>query len=221
MDPNAELDDETVYQLIFLPGFSTADQITNLSGRGVGMDVVKRNVESLRGSIKIASQAGKGCTIQIRLPLTLAIIDGFLTQVGGVSYVLPLELVAECLAVPPECTREPDRICGHFDLRGEVVPYLDLGRFYRHQPSRSGRRSVVLVRDGYQRVGLVVDRLLGEHQTVIKPLGQVFQAIQGLAGSTILGSGEVALILDIPALLSLATTRLSVSAVGKFLHKSE
>ena len=115
VDPNAALDDEAVYQLIFLPGFSTADQVTNLSGRGVGMDVVKRNVESLRGSIKIASQAGKGCTIQIRLPLTLAIIDGFLTQVGGVSYVLPLELVAECLAVPPECTREPDRICGHFD----------------------------------------------------------------------------------------------------------
>jgi two-component system chemotaxis sensor kinase CheA len=220
VDPNAELDDEAVYQLIFLPGFSTAEQVTNLSGRGVGMDVVKRNVESLRGSIKIASQAGKGCTIQIRLPLTLAIIDGFLTQVGGVSYVLPLELVAECLAVPPECTREPERICGHFDLRGEVVPYLDLGRFYQHLPSRGGRRSVVLVRDGYQRVGLVVDRLLGEHQTVIKPLGQVFQAIQGLAGSTILGSGEVALILDVPALLSLATTRLSVSAVGKSLHRS-
>lgn len=209
--PDAVMDDDAVNQLIFMPGFSTADQVTNLSGRGVGMDVVKRNVESLRGSIKVSSQPGKGATIQIRLPLTLAIIDGFLTQVGGVSYVLPLELVAECLEVPSECRNEPGRVCGHFDLRGEVVPYLDLSHFYRHPIPRNSRRSVVLVRDAHQRVGIVVDRLLGEHQTVIKPLGQVFEHIQGLAGSTILGSGEVALILDVPALLALATGRLSTT----------
>jgi len=203
---DAQLTDEEIYQLIFAPGFSTADQVTNLSGRGVGMDVVKRNIESLRGQIGIASQPGLGATMQIRLPLTLAIIDGFLTSVGGVSYVMPLELVAECLAVPPECVAQPDQVTGHFDLRGEVLPYLDLGRFYRHAPAiQAGRRSLVLVRDGQHRVGLVVDRLLGEHQTVIKPLGQVFQHIRGLAGSTILGSGEVALILDIPALLDQAT----------------
>ncbi|MDE2594262.1 MAG: chemotaxis protein CheW, partial [Burkholderiales bacterium] len=127
----------------------------------------------------------------------------------GVSYVLPLELVAECLEVPPEYTADPTQVSGHFDLRGEVVPYLDLGLFYRHQPPKSGRRSLILVRDGMNRVGLIVDRLVGEHQTVIKPLGQVFQQIRGLAGSTILGSGEVALILDVPALLDLATNRLS------------
>lgn len=203
---DAQLADEEIYQLIFAPGFSTADQVTNLSGRGVGMDVVKRNIESLRGQIGIASQPGRGATMQIRLPLTLAIIDGFLTNVGGVSYVMPLELVAECLAVPPECVAQHDQITGYFDLRGEVLPYLDLGRFYRHEPTiQAGRRSLVLVRDGQHRVGLVVDRLLGEHQTVIKPLGQVFQHIRGLAGSTILGSGEVALILDIPALLDQAT----------------
>ncbi len=211
--PDTVMDDDAVNQLIFMPGFSTAEQVTNLSGRGVGMDVVKRNVESLRGSIKVRSQPGKGALIQIRLPLTLAIIDGFLTQVGGVSYVMPLELVAECLEVPRKCRDEPDRVCGHFDLRGEVVPYLDLSQFYRHSAPKNSRRSVVLVRDGQQRVGLVVDRLLGEHQTVIKPLGQVFQNIQGLAGSTILGSGEVALILDVPALLALATGRLSDAPV--------
>ena len=204
-----ELSEEEIDQLIFLPGFSTAEQVTNLSGRGVGMDVVKRNVETLRGQIKVASQPGLGATLQIRLPLTLAIIDGFLTNVGGVSYVLPLELVAECLEVPPEYAADPTQVSGHFDLRGEVVPYLDLGLFYRHQPPKSGRRSLILVRDGMNRVGLIVDRLLGEHQTVIKPLGQVFQQIRGLAGSTILGSGEVALILDVPALLDLATNRLS------------
>lgn len=205
-----ELSDEEIYQLIFLPGFSTAEQVTNLSGRGVGMDVVKRNVETLRGQIKVASQPGRGSTMQIRLPLTLAIIDGFLTNVGGVSYVLPLELVAECLEVPPEYASDPSKVSGHFDLRGEVVPYLDLGLFYRHQPPKTGRRSLILVRDGMNRVGLIVDRLLGEHQTVIKPLGQVFQQIRGLAGSTILGSGEVALILDVPALLDLAINRLGV-----------
>ena len=162
----------------------------------------------MRGQIRVSSRPGQGATIQIRLPLTLAIIDGFLTSVGGVSYVLPLELVAECLEVPLECQSHPDRVAGHFDLRGEVLPYLDIGRFYRQAPSGGGLRSLVLVRDGSTRVGLIVDRLHGEHQTVIKPLGQVFQDIKGLAGSTILGSGEVALILDVPALLDLATSRL-------------
>ena len=171
------------------------------------MDVVKRNVEALRGQIKIASTTGRGATMQIRLPLTLAIIDGFLTNVGGVSYVMPLEMVAECLDVPPECHANPQRMAGLFDLRNEVLPYIDLAQFYRHGHSAHGRRSLVLVKFGANRVGLVVDRLLGEHQTVIKPLGRMFQNIHGLAGSTILGSGEVALILDVPALLEFAVGR--------------
>lgn len=204
-----ELSQEDIDQLIFLPGFSTAEQITDLSGRGVGMDVVKSNVETLRGQIKIASQPGLGSTVQIRLPLTLAIIDGFLTRVGGVSYVVPLALVAECLAAPPEYVADSAQMSGYFDLRGEVVPYLDLGVFYRHPSPTTGRRSLIVVRNGLSRVGLVVDRLLGEYQTVIKPLGQLFQQVRGLAGSTILGSGEVALILDVPALLDLATQRLN------------
>ena len=204
VDGGSELSDAEVWQLIFAPGFSTAEAVTDLSGRGVGMDVVKRNIESLRGQIALASQEGQGTTTQIRLPLTLAMIDGFLTLVGGVHYVLPLAVVSECIDLPPECVADPDRTCGTFDLRGEVMPYLDLARFYGVAPARGGRRSLVVVRDGTVRIGLVVDRLLGEHQTVIKPLPAIFQPLEALAGSTILGSGDVALVLDMPGLLNAA-----------------
>ena len=202
---DAALDDEAIYQLIFLPGFSTAEAVTNVSGRGVGMDVVKRNIESLRGHIRVASQPGRGATMQIRLPLTLAMIDGFLTMVGDVHYVLPLSVVAECIDVPQECLADPDRTCGTFDLRGEVLPYLDLARFYGVEPGLARRRSLIVVRDGGVRIGLVVDRLLGEHQTVIKPLAGIFRHIKALAGSTILGSGAVALVLDMQGVLQAAT----------------
>jgi two-component system chemotaxis sensor kinase CheA len=200
VSPDSVLDDEQVYRLIFEPGFSTAAQVTNLSGRGVGMDVVKRNVESLRGQIKVASTPGRGATMQIRLPLTLAIIDGFLTQVAGVSYVLPLEIVAECIETPPGFALGERGACGCFDLRGEVVPYIDLRRCFGHDGPRPTRQSLIVVHSTDSRIGLLVDRLLGEYQTVIKPLGSIFQHLEGIAGSTILGSGEVALILDVASL---------------------
>lgn len=200
VSPDSVLDDEQVYRLIFEPGFSTAAQVTNLSGRGVGMDVVKRNVESLRGQIKVASTPGRGATMQIRLPLTLAIIDGFLTQVAGVSYVLPLEIVAECIETPPGFALGERGACGCFDLRGEVVPYIDLRRCFGHDGARPTRQSLIVVHSTDSRIGLLVDRLLGEYQTVIKPLGSIFQHLEGIAGSTILGSGEVALILDVASL---------------------
>ena len=200
--------DAEVWQLIFAPGFSTADKVTDLSGRGVGMDVVKRNIEALRGQISLTSSEGRGTTTQIRLPLTLAMIDGFLTTVGGVHYVLPLSVVSECIAVPPECLADPDRTCGTFDLRGEVLPYLDLALFYGRVTGAPAvdapRRSLVVVRDGAVRIGLVVDRLLGEHQTVIKPLAGIFRHLKALAGSTILGSGDVALVLDMQGLMAAA-----------------
>ncbi len=199
------LSDHEVWQLIFQPGFSTAEQITDLSGRGVGMDVVKRSIESLRGTISLSSQVGQGTLTQIRLPLTLAMIDGFLTMVGGVNYVLPLAAVAECIDVPGECSSQDEaRVSGTFNLRGEVLPWLDLARFYGVKPDLSRRRSVVVVRDGPTRVGLIVDRLMGEHQTVIKPLSSIFQHLKALAGSTILGSGEVALLLDVSGLFAAA-----------------
>ncbi len=203
--PEAQLTDAEVWQLIFAPGFSTAEKVTDLSGRGVGMDVVKRNIESLRGQISLVSSEGRGTTTQIRLPLTLAMIDGFLTMVGGVYYVLPLAVVAECIDVPRECRDAGDRMCGTFDLRGEVLPYLDLARFYGAEATDSRRRSLIVVRDGNVRIGLVVDRLLGEHQTVIKPLAGIFRHLKALAGSTILGSGDVALVLDMQGLVTAAT----------------
>jgi len=200
--------DAEVWQLIFAPGFSTAEKVTDLSGRGVGMDVVKRNIEALRGQISLSSVEGRGTTTQIRLPLTLAMIDGFLTTVGGVHYVLPLSVVSECIAVPRECLAEPERSVGTFDLRGEVLPYLDLALFYGavpgSPPAEAQRRSLVVVRDGAVRIGLVVDRLLGEHQTVIKPLAGIFRHLKALAGSTILGSGDVALVLDMQGLMAAA-----------------
>ncbi|MEJ6006436.1 chemotaxis protein CheA [Paucibacter sp. AS339] len=203
------LSDHEVWQLIFQPGFSTAEQVTDLSGRGVGMDVVKRSIEALRGTIALTSQVGHGTLTQIRLPLTLAMIDGFLTMVGGVNYVLPLAAVSECIDVPSECAKQSDRVSGTFDLRGEILPWLDLARFYGisaqgHEVEHSRRRSVVVVRDGPTRIGLIVDRLLGEHQTVIKPLSGIFQHLKALAGSTILGSGEVALLLDVSGLFAAA-----------------
>lgn len=205
----AALSDPEIWQLIFAPGFSTAEQVTDISGRGVGMDVVKRNIEALRGQISLASTVGRGTTTQIRLPLTLAMIDGFLTLVGGVHYVLPLAVVSECIDLPPECRQQPGRTCGTFDLRGEVLPYLDLALFYgvpaSQQAKDGSRRSLVVVRQGPVRIGLVVDRLLGEHQTVIKPLASIFKPLEALAGSTILGSGDVALVLDMQGLMAAAT----------------
>ncbi len=199
----AVLSDPEVWQLIFAAGFSTAEAVTDISGRGVGMDVVKRNIESLRGQISLSSREGQGTTTQIRLPLTLAMIDGFLTLVGGVHYVLPLAVVAECIDLPRECREHPERTAGTFDLRGEVLPYLDLALFYGKQPA-AGRRSLVVVRQGAVRIGLVVDRLLGEHQTVIKPLAGIFKPLEALAGSTILGSGDVALVLDLQGVMNAA-----------------
>ena len=200
------LSDDEVWQLIFLPGFSTAEQVTDISGRGVGMDVVKRNIEALRGQIQVSSRAGRGTTLQIRLPLTLAIIDGFLVAVGGAHYIVPLELVVECIETPQEALAgllEADAPpAGVFNLRGEVMPYLVLRRQFGIDGTPATRQSVVVVQYGPSKIGLVVDRLLGEYQTVIKPLGRLFQALKGIAGSTILGSGEVALILDIPALVA-------------------
>jgi len=199
----AVLTDPEVWQLIFAAGFSTADAVTDISGRGVGMDVVKRNIEALRGQINLASTEGRGTTTQIRLPLTLAMIDGFLTLVNGVHYVLPLAVVSECIDLPRECREHPERVCGNFDLRGEVLPYLDLALFYG-KAAAEGRRSLVVVRQGTVRIGLVVDRLLGEHQTVIKPLAGIFKPLEALAGSTILGSGDVALVLDMQGVMNAA-----------------
>lgn len=198
----AVLSEQEIHQLIFEPGFSTAEKVTDISGRGVGMDVVRQNVEKLRGRIGVHSQIGKGATIEISLPLTLAIIDGFLVRSGNAALVIPLEYVEECIAAGSLELHDGYAIV---EQRGEPLPVMDIAHRLglRRRPAE-GRRSIVVVRAGAQRIGLLVEKLLGEHQTVIKPLGKVFAGIQALSGSTILGTGEVALILDIPNVITVA-----------------
>ena len=198
--PSATPSDQEIYNLIFEPGFSTAASVTNLSGRGVGMDVVKRNISALRGSVELDSQPGRGTRVSIRLPLTLAIIDGFLVGVGQASYVVPLDMVQECVELSAE-DRRATRERNYLNLRGEVLPLVFLRDHFDAGDSPGRRENVVVVHCGEHKAGLVVDELQGEFQTVIKPLGKLFSALRGISGSTILGNGAVALILDVPALV--------------------
>ena len=195
--------DEEIHRLIMQSGFSTARTVSNISGRGVGMDVVRRNIESLRGTLSIDSAEGQGTTFTMRLPLTLAIIEGFLVGVDRSSYVVPLEMVVECLELSTE-DRRGIRESGYINLRGEVLPLLRLREVFEVQGDAGKRENIVVVNYAGQRAGFVVDALLGEFQTVIKPLGRLFERLSGISGSTILGNGEVALILDAPALVERA-----------------
>ncbi|MGQ5522709.1 chemotaxis protein CheA [Chitinimonas sp. PSY-7] len=197
------LNDQALLQLVFAPGFSTAETITNLSGRGVGMDVVKRNIEAMKGNIEMESVPGEGSVIRLRMPLTLAIIDGFQVAVGTSTFVIPLDMVLECLDLPAEVLASNRN---YLSLRGEVLPFLPLRRLFEVSGTPPARQAVIVVQYGSQRAGLVVDRLEGELQAVIKPLGHLFRDVKGLAGSTILGSGAVALILDVPDLILRASS---------------
>ncbi|MFV3404237.1 MULTISPECIES: chemotaxis protein CheA [Pseudomonas] len=193
LDADSNLSDSDIHMLIFEPGFSTAEQVSNLSGRGVGMDVVRSAIDELRGTIEIESQAGQGCLFRIRLPLTLAIIDGFLVGAGAERFVIPLDMITECMEAPADSS-------GPLNLRGKPLPCIDLATHFALGPPALSRRNIVVVSQGRQQVGLIVDHLFGELQTVIKPLGQLFRHLNGISGSTILGSGQVALILDIASL---------------------
>ncbi|MBB4722060.1 chemotaxis protein CheA [Xanthomonas euvesicatoria] len=195
IEPGRQLSDRDVFAMIFEPGFSTAEKVTNLSGRGVGMDVVKRNITALRGTVEIDSAAGVGTTISVRLPLTLAIINGFQVGVGKSVFVVPLDVVEECVEFTPDYASD------YIDLRGSVLPYVRLRELFALGGKTPSRESIVVIRQGAQRFGLVVDTLLGEWQTVIKPLSKVFAQVKGISGSSILGSGDVALILDVPSLI--------------------
>jgi len=208
-----KLTDAEIYRLVFEPGFSTAEAVTDLSGRGVGMDIVRRNVEALRGSVAIDSRQGEGTTITIRLPLTLAIIEGFGVGVGDETYVIPLEAVLECLELPAE-EKHRGNGRGVIYLRGQALPYLRLRDQFALPGPPPPRESIVVVHHGGGQAGIAVDVLYGASQTVIKPLGELFEGLPGIAGSTILGSGRVALILDVPSLLREAVGRQSQSAGG-------
>lgn len=189
-----------ILNLIFAPGFSTAEKVTNLSGRGVGMDVVRSNVEALRGTVSISSNAGQGSCIEIRLPLTLAIIDGFLVGVGPSKFILPLESVVEVIANRTSQTTVDEHGRSCVELRGQVLPVVNLRTLYALDSPQPELSSVVVVRSGMRHYGLMVDTLLGQHQTVIKPLGMLLRSLRGVSGSSILGTGEVALIFDTTSL---------------------
>jgi two-component system chemotaxis sensor kinase CheA len=239
---NHQLTDQEVYRLIFEAGFSTAETISNLSGRGVGMDVVRKNIEALRGQVEIESEEGKGSSISIRLPLTLAIIDGFQVRVGDAQYIVPLDMVDECIELD-EAQRGRDGQANYVNLRGEILPFMYLrdlfgikekhtvtGDYFNEllhenpedaqkEDGEGNRDNIVVVRFGGKKAGFVVDELLGEHQTVIKPLGRVFQNLKGISGATILGSGEVAMIIDIAEMVSrVVNTDHIDSSASKTLH---
>ncbi|MDD2853273.1 MAG: chemotaxis protein CheA [Desulfuromonadaceae bacterium] len=196
----ADLADRDIYAMIFAPGFSTADKITSVSGRGVGMDVVKRGIESLRGSITVDSKQGEGTVITLKIPLTLAIIDSLLVKIGIDHYVLPLAAIEECI----ELTRE-DVTNSHgrnlANVRGVIIPYIPLREHFAITDRRPDIEQIVIADLHGTKVGFVVDHVVGEHQTVIKSLGKMYRDVKGVSGATILGDGTVALILDMGVLL--------------------
>ncbi|HZH39983.1 MAG TPA: chemotaxis protein CheA [Gemmatimonadales bacterium] len=202
------LTEEQAHALIFEAGFTTAAAVSDVSGRGVGMDIVRRQINALRGTVEIISAPGRGTRFVIRLPLTVAIIAGFRVSVGRDGYVLPLEAVEECLDFSATRAQEQSTGDGVLNLRGGAVPFARLRDLLGLAPAATSRRaSVVIIRHGDARVGVVVDSLDGDCQAVIKPLAAVLNRPKGIAGSTILGDGRVALILDVPQLVELATRR--------------
>jgi two-component system chemotaxis sensor kinase CheA len=200
VEDGERLADQDVYRLVFKAGFSTAEKVTDLSGRGVGMDIVRRNIDALRGQIDLQSTAGAGSTVTIRLPLTLAIIEGFGVGVGDQTFVIPVDQIVECVELPEE-GNDAAREEGILQLRNAPLPFLYLKDHFGLPGDRVGRRNIVVVQHEGNRAGLAVDELYGATQTVIKPLPMIFKAIPGVSGSAILGNGRVALILDIPTLL--------------------
>lgn len=210
----SHLSERDVFSLIFEPGFSTSQSVTNLSGRGVGMDVVKRNIEQLRGTVEVSSEPGIGTEVSIRLPLTLSIIDGFMFKAAQASYVIPLDNVVECLELHEVVSKQAIEGRHFIDLRGEVLPFLRLRELFGiTEVAEHDQESLIVVQYGTLRAGLVVDALLGEFQTVIKPLGRLFEGLKGISGATILGNGVVAIILDVFSLIQSAVNRQELDTI--------
>ncbi len=219
VEPEQTLTRAEVFRLIFEAGLSTKSEASNLSGRGVGMDVVRRNIESLRGSIELDSELGTGTRIIINLPLTLAIIEGFMVGAGTERYVIPLSMVEECVEMDSDEWTE-DKKQNFINLRGEVMPFLRLREFFKcTDGATTERESLVVVRFGRYKAGFVVDQLFGEQQTVIKPLGSIFQHLKGVSGATILGTGEIALILDVQGLVQIASAESKIATHNSQDHQ--
>lgn len=197
-------DDKTIYKMIFEPGFSTAAKITNLSGRGVGMDVVSKVIDSLRGTIDVDSTWGKGTSIKLKLPLTLAIIDGLLVKVAEEYFIVPLSYVEECVELTSRDIVEANGKNLLLNSHGDMIPYISLRDQFSVMGSAPDIQQVVIVNENDSKSGFLVDEIIGEHQTVIKSLGKFIRDVEGLSGLTILGNGTLALILDIPTVIKSA-----------------
>lgn len=191
------MSDEEVFNLLFLPGFSTAEKITNLSGRGVGMDVVKRNIEDLKGTVQLFSEKGKYTKVRIKLPLTLAIIDGFLVEVNGENFVFPLNVVSECIDAAKVINSDRHYI----NLRGRMLPFIDMNEVFYGRQTQSKEASIVIIEHTEFPLGLVVENIHGEIQAVIKSLGELYRDIEFFSGASILGDGSIALIVDVDKLI--------------------
>ncbi|MDX2150378.1 MAG: chemotaxis protein CheA [Bryobacteraceae bacterium] len=201
LEPSAECSEQELFQLIFEPGFSTAKAVSGVSGRGVGMDVVKRSIEALRGSLSLSSRPGQGTTVTLKIPLTLAIIDGLLITAGDQFYVLPLANVLECVEIR-RSSREHRLGESVVIVRGEPVPYVSLRDWFDIPGTPPPIEQVIVTETAESKFGIVVDHVLGDHHTVIKKLGALYQHVEELSGATILGDGQVALILDVDKLCS-------------------
>lgn len=197
---DAALSDDELLQLVFVPGFSTAEKVSSVSGRGVGMDVVKRSIDALRGRVRLESVTGRGTTVTIKLPLTLAIIDGLQVNVAGEHYVVPLSSVEECV----ELDRRREFMGAEremINLRGEAVPFIRLRDWFEAKGKMPDIEQIVIVNVQDHRIGLVVDKVIGQHQTVIKSLGRVYRELEGISGATVNGDGSMALIVDVQAMV--------------------
>ena len=205
IDGSRELSEQEALELIFMPAVSTAEVVTEVSGRGVGMDVVKRDIEALRGSVGIDSTAGSGTTITVRIPLTLSIVDGLLVSVGDNGYVIPFSAVEECVELDQHCTQ--GGASSFLEIRDDLIPFLRLRDLFGISGEPPAQEKVVIVSTGDRRMGLVVDTLIGEHQTVIKPLSRLHKDVECFSGTTILGDGRAVLILDVLHLIAYGQSR--------------
>jgi two-component system chemotaxis sensor kinase CheA len=212
LSPDATPSDKELFTLILMPDFSTAKNVTSVSGRGVGLDVVKKAIDALRGSIEITSIRGAGATITLKLPLTLAIIDGFLTKIGAEHFIFPLASVEECIELKRDTVKSGNR---HLvNVRGHMVPYISLREQFMVGGAAPAIEQIVIVGEEGRRVGFTVDTVVGQHQTVLKSLGKFYKQVEGISGATILGDGTVALILDLPKLVSAAEQEENVMTRG-------
>ena len=218
---DAVLGEDEINNLIFLPGFSTAEKVSDISGRGVGMDVVRRNIQDVGGRISLKSERGRGMAIQLALPLTLAVMDGMVIRVGQETYVMPMSAIVECLRPPASDVHNLIGTSGMLRLRGNLVPLVQLSDLLDIASTLTASdERVVIITDAGEgaHFGIVVDELCGHQQVVVKSIEESYGSVPGIAGATILGNGRVAFILDVEKLSDLANSQTIQAGLGRFAN---